>query len=38
MTRAPIRFGSKTTGGREEISASSTIIEERNIVLNGDMA
>ncbi|WP_242080465.1 S-type pyocin domain-containing protein [[Pantoea] beijingensis] len=38
MTRALVRFGDKTTSGGEVISASSTIIEERNIALNGDMA
>ena len=38
MTRALVRLGDKTTSGGEVISASSTIIEERNIALNGDMA
>ncbi|WP_455864616.1 S-type pyocin domain-containing protein [Pantoea agglomerans] len=38
MTRALVRFGDKTTSGGEVISASSTIIDERNIALNGDMA
>lgn len=38
MTRALARLGDKTTSGGEVISASSTIIEERNIALNGDMA
>ncbi len=38
MTRALVRLGDKTTSGGEVISASSTIIEDRNIALNGDMA
>lgn len=38
MTRALVRLGDKTTSGGEVISASSTIIEGRNIALNGDMA
>ena len=38
MTRGLVRLGDKTTSGGEVISASSTIIEERNIALNGDMA
>ena len=38
MTRALVRLGDKTTSDGEVISASSTIIEERNIALNGDMA
>ncbi|HHL2498244.1 TPA: S-type pyocin domain-containing protein [Yersinia enterocolitica] len=38
MTRALVRLGDQTTSGGEVISASSTIIEERNIALNGDMA
>lgn len=38
MTRALVRLGDKTTSGGAVISASSTIIEERNIALNGDMA
>ncbi|WP_279024043.1 S-type pyocin domain-containing protein [Gibbsiella quercinecans] len=38
MTRALVRLGDKTTSGGEVISASSAIIEERNIALNGDMA
>ncbi|WFV83236.1 S-type pyocin domain-containing protein [Citrobacter braakii] len=38
MTRALARLGDKTTSGGEVISASSTIIEGRNIALNGDMA
>jgi len=38
MTRALVRSGDKTTSGGEVISASSTIIEGRNIALNGDMA
>ncbi|MCF8581337.1 S-type pyocin domain-containing protein [Enterobacter ludwigii] len=38
MTRSLVRLGDKTTSGGEVISASSTIIEERNIALNGDMA
>lgn len=38
MIRALVRLGDKTTSGGEVISASSTIIEERNIALNGDMA
>ncbi|ENV9334748.1 PAAR domain-containing protein [Klebsiella aerogenes] len=38
MTRALVRLGDKTTSGGEVISASSTIIEDRNIALNSDMA
>jgi len=38
MTRALARLGDKTTSSGEVISASSTIIEGRNIALNGDMA
>ncbi|WP_072037747.1 S-type pyocin domain-containing protein [Enterobacter sp. Bisph1] len=38
MTRSLVRLGDKTTSGGEVLSASSSIIEERNIVLNGDMA
>jgi len=38
MTRALVRLGDRTTSGGEVISASSTIIEGRNIALNGDMA
>ncbi len=38
MSRALVRLGDKTTSGGEVISASSTIIEERHIALNGDMA
>ena len=38
MTRALARLGDKTTSGGEVISASSTIIEERKIALNGDKA
>jgi len=38
MARALARLGDKTTSGGEIISASSTIIEERNIALSGDMA
>ncbi|EKM5758335.1 PAAR domain-containing protein [Cronobacter turicensis] len=38
MTRALVRLGDKTTSGGEVISASSTIIEGRNIALNGDIA
>lgn len=38
MTKALVRLGDKTTSGGEVISASSTIIEGRNIALNGDMA
>lgn len=38
MTRALVRLGDKTTSGGEVISATSTIIEGRNISLNGDMA
>ncbi|MEX3018222.1 S-type pyocin domain-containing protein [Kluyvera sp. STS39-E] len=38
MSRALVRLGDKTTSGGEVISASSTIIEGRNVALNGDMA
>jgi len=38
MSRALVRLGDKTTSGGEVISASSTIVEDRNIALNGDMA
>ena len=38
MGRALARLGDQTTSGGEIISASSTIIEDRNIALNGDMA
>ncbi|MBM3059870.1 killer protein of pyocin s3 [Citrobacter braakii] len=38
MARALVRLGDKTTSGGEVISASSTIIEDRNIALSGDMA
>ena len=38
MTRALVRLGDRTTSGGEVISASSMIIEGRNIALNGDMA
>ncbi|WP_380182481.1 S-type pyocin domain-containing protein [Kalamiella sp. sgz302252] len=38
MARALVRLGDKTTSGGEVISASSTIIEGRNIALHGDMA
>lgn len=38
MGRQLARLGDKTTSGGEIISASSTIIEERNIALNGDEA
>lgn len=38
MGRQLARLGDKTTSGGEVISASSTIIEERNIALSGDKA
>lgn len=38
MARALARLGDKTTSGGEVRSASSTMIEERNIALNGDLA
>lgn len=38
MTLLLVSPGDKTTSGGEVISASSTIIEERNIALNGERA
>lgn len=38
MARALVRLGDKTTSGGEVRSASSTMIEERHIALNGDLA
>ncbi|EPC8189283.1 PAAR domain-containing protein [Yersinia enterocolitica] len=38
MTRALARLGDKTTSGGYVLSASLTIIEERNIALSGDKA
>lgn len=38
MGRQLARLGDRTTSGGEVISASSTIIEERNIALSGDKA